>query len=182
EKFRQENPSTPEEAFIVSGTPVFDRKKLRIMAQKTRDPMFRGEVGDLTLLPNDQGSLKVWESPQKGQVYCIGGDVADGGEGGDYSCLEVWKKLPSPYTAEQVAEWHGHLDPYNFAHIAKKLGKFYNTALIGIETNAHGIATINELQRSYWNLYRQEYFDRYKNTRVNKLGWETTNKSKKLLI
>ena len=59
---------------------------------------------------------------------------------------------------------------------------YYNEALIGIETNAHGLATLNELQRTYWNLYRQEHFDRYKNANINKLGWETTNRSKKLLI
>jgi len=182
ELFRQEYPCTPEEAFIVSGVPVFDRKKLRIMSQKTNDPKFRGEVGQKSLMPNDLGRLKIWEHPQRGQVYSIGGDVADGGEGGDYSCLQVWKKLPSPYTAEQVAEWHGHLDPYNFAHVASNLGMYYNEALIGIETNAHGLATLNELQRTYWNLYRQEHFDRYKNANINKLGWETTNRSKKLLI
>lgn len=182
ELFRQEYPSTPEEAFIVSGVPVFDRKKLRIMSQKTSEPIFRGEVSEKTLMPNDQGRLKLWHYPQRGQVYSLGVDVADGGEGGDYSCIQVWKKLPSPYTAEQVAEWHGHLDPYNLAHIAARLGRLYNEALIGVETNAHGLATLNELQRSYWNLYRQEHFDRYKNARVNKLGWETTNRSKKLLI
>jgi len=182
ELFRQEFPSTAEEAFIVSGVPVFDRKKLRIMAQKAKEPTFQGEVGAKGLLANDQGSLKVWNHPQTGQVYSLGVDVADGGEGGDYSCIQVWKKLPNPYTAEQCAEWHGHLDPYNLAHVASSLGNFYNNALIGVETNAHGLATLNELQRSYWNLYRQEHFDRYKNARVNKLGWETTNRSKKLLI
>jgi hypothetical protein len=182
ELFRQEYPSTAEEAFIVSGVPVFDRKKLRVMSQKTSEPLFRGEVGNKNLMPNDQGRLKVWLQPQRGQVYSLGVDVADGGEGGDYSCIQVWKKLPSPYTAEQCAEWHGHLDPYNLAHVASHLGMFYNEGLIGVETNAHGLATLNELQRTYWNLYRQEHFDRYKNARVNKLGWETTNRSKKLLI
>ena len=182
ELFRQEYPSTAEEAFIVSGVPVFDRKKLRVMSQKTSDPLFRGDIGKNNLLPNDQGSLKIWLHPQKNQVYSLGVDVADGGEGGDYSCIQVWKKLPSPYTAEQVAEWHGHLDPYNFAHVAASLGRYYNEALVGVETNAHGLATLNELQRDYWNLYRSEHFDRYKNTRVNKLGWETTNRSKKMLI
>jgi len=182
ELFRQEYPSTAEEAFIVSGVPVFDRKKLRVMAQKTTEPEFRGDVGQNNFMPNDQGSLKIWLKPQKNQAYSLGVDVADGGEGGDYSCIQVWKKLPSPYTAEQVAEWHGHLDPYNFAHVTASIGKYYNEALIGVETNAHGLATLNELQRNYWNLYRQEHFDRYKNSRVNKLGWETTNRSKKMLI
>jgi len=182
ELFRQEYPSTPEEAFLVSGVPIFDRSKLRMIALKCKEPTFRGDMTDRGLVANEQGPLKVWKAPQPGQVYTLGADVADGGQGGDYSCIEVWKKLPAPYHAEQVAEWHGHLDPYNFAHVIAPLAKMYNEALVAVEINAHGLATQQELQRHYWNLYQQEHFDRYKNTLQNKIGWETSQRTKKLLI
>uniref|UniRef100_A0A6M3II00 Putative terminase n=1 Tax=viral metagenome TaxID=1070528 RepID=A0A6M3II00_9ZZZZ len=182
ELFRQEYPSTAEEAFLVSGSPVFDRHKLRMLSIKCKPAVFRGTVTDRGLVGDEYGSLKLWKYPEPGGIYSLGVDVADGGEGGDYSCIEVWKKLPSPYVAEQAAEWHGHIDPYNFAHVVGKLGQLYNDALVGIETNAHGLATQQELQRDYWNLYQQEHFDRYKNTLLNKIGWETTQRTKKLLI
>uniref|UniRef100_A0A6M3ILY5 Putative terminase n=1 Tax=viral metagenome TaxID=1070528 RepID=A0A6M3ILY5_9ZZZZ len=182
ELFRQEYPSTAQEAFIVSGVPVFDRRKLRMMALKCKKPMFRGTVQHNTIVPEERGEFRVWKQPEPGGLYVMGVDVADGGEGGDYSCIEVFKKLPAPYIAEQVAEWHGHLDPYNFAHIVARVGKLYGEALASVETNAHGLATQQELQRHYWNIYQQEHFDRYKNQFQNKIGWETTVKTKKLLI
>ena len=182
ELFRQEYPSTPDEAFLVSGSPIFDRRKLRMMSIKAKEPKFRGDITSRGPVPNEDGSLKVWKLPEPGAIYTIGVDVADGGEGGDYSCIEVWKKLPVPYIAEQVAEWHGHLDPYNFAVPVVKLGKMYNEALVAIEVNAHGLATQQEVQRTYWNLYQQEHLDRYTNIYQNKIGWDTTTRTKKLLI
>ena len=182
ELFRQEYPATADEAFLVSGVPIFDRHKLRLMSIKCTNPEFRGDITNRGLVANEDGPLKLWKGPESGGIYVIGADVADGGMGGDYSCIEVWKKLPNPYVAEQVAEWHGHLDPYNFAHIIAKVATLYNEALVGVEINAHGLATQQELQRHYWNLYQQEHFDRYKNQLMNKIGWETTMRSKKLLI
>jgi len=182
ELFRQEYPATADEAFLVSGVPIFDRHKLRLMSIKCTEPEFRGDITDKGLVANEDGPLKLWKGPKSGGIYVIGADVADGGMGGDYSCIEVWRKLPNPYVAEQVAEWHGHLDPYNFAHVIHKVAVLYNEALVGVEINAHGLATQQELQHHYWNLYQQEHFDRYRNQLMNKIGWETTMRSKKLLI
>ena len=182
ELFRQEYPSTPDEAFLVSGVPIFDRAKLRMMSLKCTDPKFQGDITERGLVPNEDGALKIWKKPEPTGIYSLGVDVADGGEGGDYSCIEVWKKLPAPYIAEQVAEWHGHLDPYNFGHIVSRIGRLYNEGLVAIEVNAHGLATQQEVQRTYWNLYQQEHLDRYKNTMQNKIGWDTTVRTKKLLI
>jgi len=183
ELFRQEYPSTPEEAFIVSGVCVFDRRKLRSMSIKCSGPKFRGDVEkNGRLLPNEQGQFRMWKGPQTDAEYCIGVDVADGGEQGDFSCVEVWKKLAHPFVAEQVAEWHGHLDPYNLSAVVEKLARMYNSALVGVEINAHGLATQQELQKTYWNLYQQEYFDHYTAKFTQKVGWLTNQSSKKLLI
>lgn len=183
ELFRQEYPATAEEAFIVSGVCVFDRRKLRKMTIKCKEPVFRGEVEQNgKLVPNEQGQFKMWKGPETQCVYSLGVDVADGGPRGDYSCVEVWKQLGHPFTAEQVAEWHGHIDPYNLAHVVERLARIYNEALVGVEINAHGLATQQELQRTYWNLYMQEYFDHYTAKYTQKVGWDTNQRSKKLLI
>lgn len=182
ELFRQEYPSTAVEAFIVSGNPIFSRKRLRIMASKCTVPNFCGNITRQGVIAEPHGNLKVWEAPRKGATYVMGIDVADGGESGDYSCIEVWKVLPIPYIAEQVAEWHGHIDPVNLAWQIEFLGRLYNNALASIETNAHGLVTQQELYRTYWNIYQPTYLDRYDNKMTKKLGWETTMHTKQLLV
>ena len=182
EVFRQEYPSTDAEAFIVSGVPIFNRKRLRVMATKCSVPIFRGIITRQGITPEDKGDLRVWRGPEKGATYVMGVDVADGGEGGDYSCIEVLKVLPAPFIAEQVAEWHGHIDPVNLAFQVEFLGKFYNDALASIETNAHGLVTQQELYRNYWNIYQGTAIDRFDQKLVTKLGWETTMKTKQLLV
>ena len=182
ELFRQEYPSTDLEAFIASGTPIFDRRKLRTIGRKCTEPRFIGYISEHGLVPDEHGEFRIWVMPESNAQYSIGVDVSDGGEDGDFSCVTVWKFLKSPYVAEQVAEWHGRIDPYSLAGVVEKLGRMYNEAMVGIETNAHGLATQQELQRHYWNIYRQEYFDRYDAKLTHKLGWETTLRTKKLLI
>jgi len=187
--FRQEYPATPTEAFTVSGVCIFDHNKLEMMSLKCSEPEFRGDIkilgGDVArakLIGDSRGDLRIWRRPEPDQIYVLGVDVADGGPQGDYSCIEVLRKLSAPLMAEQVAEWHGHIDPYNFAHVIEYLARLYNEALVAVEINAHGLATQQELQRTYWNLYQQEHYDRFKNQFANKIGWETTIRTKKLLV
>ena len=190
ELFRQEYPSNPEEAFVVSGAPIFDRRKLRMMFLKCKKPIFQGDIDHRGLHSNEQGPFKVWKPPEKGGIYVMGIDVSGGGSydprtgktKGDYSCIEVWKKLPLPMVAEQVAEWHGYMDPFNFAHAVEAVGRFYNEALASVEAESFGRATIQELQSKYWNIYRQERIDTYDGSLTNKLGWVTDLRSKKALI
>ena len=190
ELFRQEYPSNDKESFIVSGAPIFDRRKLRIMYLKCRDPLWRGTIDHKGRTGNEQGSFKIWKYPEQNGIYCMGVDVSGGGHfdprtgksTGDFSCIEVWKKLPAPLMAEQVAEWHGYIDPYNFAEVVAAVGKFYNEALASVEVESFGRVTLQELQANYWNLYRQERIDRYDGSLTDKIGWETNLRSKKALI
>jgi hypothetical protein len=120
----------------------------------------------------------------------MGIDVSGGGQydprsgktKGDYSCIEVWKKLPVPLVSEQVAEWHGYVDPFNLAEIVAAVGRLYNEALASVEVESYGRVTLQELQNHYWNIYRQERIDTYDGSLTNKLGWETSLRSKKALI
>ncbi|HUU85490.1 MAG TPA: hypothetical protein VM243_18480, partial [Phycisphaerae bacterium] len=43
-KFREQFPSTPEEAFLVSGSPVFDAERIDIYSRNTRPPVWRGDI------------------------------------------------------------------------------------------------------------------------------------------
>uniref|UniRef100_A0A6M3K077 Putative terminase n=1 Tax=viral metagenome TaxID=1070528 RepID=A0A6M3K077_9ZZZZ len=190
ELFRQEYPANDEEAFVVSGAPLFDRRKLRMMMLKCKPPKWRGSIDHKGPTSNDQGAFRIWKHPEANGIYVMGIDVSAGGRydprtgktKGDFSCIEVWKKLPIPLTAEQVAEWHGYVDPFNFAEIIESIGRLYNDALASVEVEGYGMATLQELQAHYWNIYRQERVDTYDGSFTNKLGWQTNLRSKKALI
>jgi hypothetical protein len=190
ELFRQEYPSNDEEAFIVSGVPLFDRRKLRTMFLKCKEPKWRGNISKTGLKTDENGNLRIWRLPEANAIYVMGIDISGGGQydprsgktRGDYSCISVWKKLPVPLVAEQVAEWHGYVDPFNLAEIIAGVGKLYNEALASVEVESYGRVTLQELQNHYWNIYRQERIDTYDGSFTNKLGWETSLRSKKALI
>jgi hypothetical protein len=190
ELFRQEYPSNDEEAFIVSGVPLFDRRKLRTMFLKCKEPKWRGNITKNGLKTDENGYFKVWKLPEDNGIYVMGIDISGGGQydprsgktKGDYSCIEVWKKLPIPLVAEQVAEWHGYVDPFNLAEIIAAIGTLYKEALASVEVESYGRVTLQELQNHYWNIYRQERVDTYDGSLTNKLGWETSLRSKKALI
>jgi hypothetical protein len=180
----QEYPDNAEEAFIRSGNPVFDLEKLR--AVETTDP----EIGRLSIIEgrpkepqfhlHPYGELRIWRFPVIGGKYVIGADVAEGLEHGDFSSAHV----VAAGTGEVVAHWHGHVDPDLFGeHVLAHLGWFYMGALIGVESNMHGLVTLKGLQRAgYYNIYRQRRDGQVDPQMTDILGWRTTKASKPLVI
>ena len=177
----QEYPSDPDEAFIRSGRPVFDVDILR--AVETFEP----DDGYLHPLPGKGnydfrpgGPLEIFVYPDITHVYCIGADVAEGLGHGDYSSAHVI----DANTYEVVASWHGHIDPDLFGEeVLHDLGTYYMNALIGVESNNHGLTTLKALQRSgYKNIYRQRRLGQRSPTATEILGWRTTAASKPLAI
>jgi hypothetical protein len=108
--------------------------------------------------------------------YIITADVARG-DGKDWSAFHVIQANVKPQ--EQVAEYKAQPATDDYAAILKKVGYYYNNAMIIVESNSIGIATFNELYKSridpYENLYVQMK-GRFP------LGWETTLKSRPLLV
>lgn len=180
ELFKQEYPSNDMEAFLVSGRPRFDMPTLMEYLNQCEDGQ-RGYLeragSTLKFIADAKGYLEVWETPQRGKEYFIGGDVAKGLVTGDYSAAPV-------YDADKnlVALWHGHIDPDLFAEELNKLGTWYNEALEAIEENNHGLSVINALKGDYWNLYKRTIHDKVTDETKEQIGWYTTEQSKKLAI
>lgn len=129
--------------------------------------------------PNHRGPESFWVMPDPKKDYVIGADAAEGLRDGDPSAACVIDLD----TAEQVAELHGAIDPYTFADMLCDLGEFYNNALIVPEINNHGIAVLQRLKdNGYWNLYSRRSFDSATYTLQNRLGWQTTVKSRDNLV
>jgi hypothetical protein len=182
--FMQEYPATPEEAFISSGRPKFNISALRKYQTITKDPIRRGylrelDTGEITFLEDDKGYISIWQEPEPGRYYSIGGDVAEGLIDGDYSCGVVGDNT----TFDIVAMWHGHIDPDLFGEELIKLAKYYNNAYLGVENNNHGLTTLTTIKRKeYWNLYFTKIHDKISDKYTQKMGWSTNSATKPFMI
>jgi hypothetical protein len=178
----QEYPSDPEEAFVRSGRPVFDLDALRGIEpiDPIRGYLKKGYGKNIYDFIDDGGELAIWDMPTIGEAYVIGADVAEGLGHGDYSSAHVI----SASTGMVVAHWHGHIDPDLFGEeVLNALGCFYNYALVGVESNNHGLTTLKSLQRvGYRNMYRQRKMNHRNPQPGETLGWRTTSASKPLAI
>jgi hypothetical protein len=180
EMFMQEFPINDREAFLSSGRPVFDPKALDWLEQVcVIDPI---KVGNLEgwehpiFSDHSLGFIKVWREPEDGRHYVIGGDVAETGDLSYLCVLDV-------RTLEQVAEWVGNKDEYEYAGDAYRLGMWYNRALIGIERNNMGVAVVQKLDElGYKNQYIRETIDEITNRTHNELGWRTDSKTRPIMI
>ena len=177
DKFAQEYPINETEAFLAAGRPRFDVNRLMEMEQDCRKAEDYEIIEDkLVKVPG--APLKIWKKPQAGAKYVIGADVSDVGD--DY-CVATVMKVDS---SETVARFRGQLEPADFGDDLFELGKLYNEALIGVESNNHGLTTIQRLRdKRYKNLYRREKgIDERFESHTSKLGWRTDRKTKPLVI
>lgn len=180
EKFRQEYPNTPAEAFLLSGTPFFDNQALAVQQMHAAEPIATGwftydapeEQGEKPqnwkFTPAADGVVRIWKEPEKGVPYVLGGDTA--GDGSDCFTAHVLDNR----TGEQVAELQQRQSEILYARQVYCLGQYYNQALAAIEVN---FSTYPERKLEEWNyphLYQRERFDTYVNAMVKAFGWHTT--------
>jgi len=184
EVFKQEYPSSIHEAFIFTGRPVFDVEYVtQYIAWLEKKRVQQSiKVGDLDsegkFVESLGGCLKIYEPPLKGNTYCIGADVAEGIEGGDYSTAFVLDKQ-----FRQVAQYKGHIDPDLFGKYLVALARHYNDALLAPEINNHGHATLAAIKNlQYSNIYKLEVHDEIADKIQIKLGWRTTSKTKMKML
>ena len=179
-QLHQEYPRSPEEAFIKSGNPVFDLDIINAMV--TAEPevgMLTTNSENVTFVTYSDGPLRIWEHPILNQSYVIGADVAEGLAHGDYSSAHVI----CANSGLVVAHWHGRIEPDLFGEMLAELGWMYNSALVGVENNNHGLTTLKALQRyGYKNIYRQRRLAHARPAPTEILGWRTTAASKPLMI
>ena len=200
--FNQEYPVTEESAFITSGRSVFDLNVLNRMLMRTNElfetkppEKYRVPVNEYKtslglrsmkyrLDPDNLGELTIWSHPVAEREYRIGCDVSEGLEisnrDTDYSVISVVEAQ----TLEECALWRGKIDPDLLGWVLTTIGKYYNESLIGVERNNHGLTTLTCLRNvhSYPNLYFERVLDERTARKQKKLGWNTTLKSKPLLV
>lgn len=185
----EQYPRDEEEAFILTGRPFFDRDAIAHYSKLKRDPLFKCDFegvggGRAKLRKWDYGRLSVFSPPVESKSYAIGADVATG-RGMDFSAAYVVDLS----AMEIVAEFHGKLEADLFAEQLHYLGRWYNTALLAVETGGgYGDAVIAPLRdgRSdrppYPRLYRHVMSSRPDLPTAKPYGFPMTSKTRPLVI
>jgi len=146
--------------FSTSGDIVFYPEHLEYyLATHVVEPMERRGVDK---------NLWIWESPDYSRNYMVVADVARG-DGKDYSAFHIFDLE----TNAQVAEYKSQLSPKEFGYMLVGIATEYNEALLVVENNNIGWATLDAIQeREYRNLYfspksdvitADSYFTKYEN-------------------
>ncbi len=175
-KLHQEYPTTVEEAFLSTGQTYFPTAKVFQQMQTVkggeRGELVAGENGEPEFRPHSAGNLEVLEAPVRGQRYVIGGDTAEGLAHGDCQVLYVLRHS----TEECVAVYRSNVPPDEFIGVAYLVGKWFNWALLAVESNKDGLWVNDGLDKmGYANLYYRKQFDDITKQVTKFFGWKTTS-------
>lgn len=158
---KQEFPTTPEEAFEVSGFKMFTQESIEYQTQFIEEPRKIGE----------------WEYYRdyiSSHRYAVGADVAEG-VGQDSSTIVVFdftkSEVVATYSSNKIA-------PDMFAYELKKASELYGNCIIAPERNNHGHTTISKLKDLNGNMYTEEAIGKMGYSNPTRYGWHTTRVSK----
>lgn len=204
---RQEYPCTPEEAFISSGECVFNKEAVSYYLATLDVPFVRGNfvydkhlepitldgvcrdvkkvISNIRFEESEYGYVKIVEMPRERaengslirRPYVIGADTA--GCGKDYFSAKVIDNT----NGKCVATLHKQqLDEDLFAEQLYCLGKFYNDALIGVETNhsRHPVRVLRSL--GYESLYVSRSVTGFYDKSESFYGFVTTSLTRPIII
>lgn len=178
-KFHQEYPTTPEEAFVSTGTNIFPDAELAACYQPMAGK--RGYLvesgGRVRFQLSLDGPLTIFREPGLDMdrfKYMIAGD-ATRSITGDFSCGQVLNRR----TWEQVAVWHAKIDPNSFGDQLWLLGRYYNWAMVCPEIQGAGDSTISRLiARDYPFLFEHRKAEKVPGQPETVFGWWSGVRSK----
>lgn len=149
-----EYPSDDVEAFVHSGTRVFDKYRIEALRHSCRPPLLVGDIyadaddgpyaiTNLRFSQDKQGALWIWALPEIDpdervtDRYLTVVDVGGRSHKADWSVIVVFDRL---FMAEGgkpivVAQWYGHIDIDLLAWKAARIAAFYDNSLLVIESN-----------------------------------------------
>lgn len=198
--FKQEYPTTVQDAFGVSSKSVFGAIKLLeakeyIKASGIKPTRFsyrhpidirQASMRD-ALFSFVRGSLRIYEPPQKGAHYVCGSDSAQGAPDSDDSAFFIFKFAPELNKLVEVCSYNGKIEATEFAGLLFIICNWYNKALLGVERNDKaGFATLEILRkelrypRLYWH-YNKDPLDKRPSNNV-RWGWNTEGPNRQIMV
>jgi hypothetical protein len=182
-QFKQEYPCSPEEAFLSTGRNVFPLQKL----EQAYHPLtgvqgyLFNNSGRIEFAKDVSRELTIFKYPGRDKFthqYMVAGDPTRTTYG-DFACIQVFNRR----TWEQVAVWHGHIDPVAFASKIMELGWYYNEAEVTCEIEGPGYATIGAIVSSgYPRVWRHRWADKAQGKVAQSYGWSTSRNRKHMAM
>ncbi len=199
EYFKQEYPINPQEAFISSGSCIFDKQivinRIQTLSRPLKVGYFEYEYDDTKIgnkkisnirwINDKNGYIEIYEKPNIYQ-YCIGGDTA--GEGSDWFTGHVLNAI----TGKQVARLRHQMDEDLYVRQMYCLGCYYSyknlrtgivtPALMCIESNFSSYPNKELVRLGYSNIFVREKEDKYTNIKEKSYGFKTTLITRPVII
>lgn len=164
----------------------------------------RNMLADLKFFPDKQGSLWIWDMPEYfddcriTNRYLVVVDIGGRSNKADFSVIVVFDRywMMEGGRPAVVAQWYGHIDHDVLAWKAAKIAKFYDNALLVIESNTletrdkdrdvdgdQSGFILNQIKESYSNLYeRSAEEDAVFEGATHRYGFHTNVKTKPIII
>lgn len=210
-----EYPSDDVEAFVHSGARVFDRYKVEELRRECRAPMMRGEVdGDtaygekslenVRFNEDANGALAVWADREVfrdeyvADRYLVVVDIGGRSQAADWTVIAVFDRIgmAGGGKPEIVAQWRGHVDFDLLAWNAARIARYYDNALLVIESNTlethdplrsgeseQSSFLLNRLRDAYPNLYaRKQSEEEIRQGAPVRYGFHTNVATKPMII
>ena len=208
-----EAPCNDIEAFKFSGTTVFNEQDVVRLREGCRPPVYRGDLygkgakgadslKNIRFIDNPSGLLKVWAKPDRSvkvlHRYLVAVDVGGRSKKADWSVIRVFDRAPMMYGGKPilVAEQRYHTDHDLLAYDAARIAKWYDNALLVIESNTletrdqerdvDGNMTeyiLDIIADLYDNLYaRKQSAEQIREGAPTKWGFHTNTATKPMII
>lgn len=210
EKFQQDYPSDPETAFLKSGRCFFDAAGIahqeEIVKVRPREfgyLSYNEKADRLTWIQTEERQAKSvrWETPRVGCRYLISVDSASGADqtGGDdpdshsvlvhragYLQNGRWNEpalvmrnilVPGYKPASMVCWWANDV----LVEEVWRMARYWQAMVVPEENHDRGLIEALKL-RGDVDIYQREIFNRRENTTMNALGWQTTPKTRPMML
>ena len=208
-----EAPSFWEEAFTATGEELFDSAIVNEMRKTCKAPRWIGEVqgegakgkaalDDVKFLEDRRGEFWVWMRPEPDEDnevttnrYLVVVDIGGTHHAADWSVIAVFDRywMMEGGKPSIVAQWRGHIAHDLLAWKAAQIAKWYNNALLVIESNSLDKERdvnadvsefiLNRVKSVYDNLYERERNEEdIKAGKPVKYGWHTNSKTKPKIV
>src|SRR3990167_1673197 len=144
--FKQENPETPDEAFLPVGSAVFDYRLLDRLAKFVRPPV----------RSSPDRKLDLWRFKELGRPYIVCIDQSSGEQRDinfrptDWQVASVW----DTGSLTTVATFRAHCTMKELAAASIKLARYYKDALIVPERNLAQFGLSSEIHDQYPGVYQ----------------------------
>ncbi len=211
-----EFPSDDIEAFQNSGAHVFDQYRIHDLRPDCRQPRQKGDLkgealkgekalDNIRFIEGEGGQLWIWAHPEHFDDcrvlhrYLVTVDIGGRSAKADWSVICVIDRywMMEGGRPEVCAQWYGHTDMDLLAWKAAQVARYYDDALLIIESNTvetrdgdrwleggdQSSYLLNEIRDVYPNLYaRQQSAEDIRQRAPVKYGFHTNVKTKPVII